>query len=45
MIFNNKTMLVTGEAGFFTKKFILFFLKKFKPKYIILNSLDTINIK
>lgn len=39
-MFNNKTILITGGTGSFGNRFIEIFLKKFKPKKIIIYSRD-----
>ena len=39
-MFNNKNILITGGTGSFGKKFVKIFLKRFKPKKLIVYSRD-----
>lgn len=39
-MFNNKNILVTGGTGSFGKNFVKFFLKKYKPKKLVVFSRD-----
>ena len=39
-MFKNKNILITGGTGSFGKKFVKIFLKRFKPKKLIVYSRD-----